>query len=272
MDNQPTDNQPTDNQPTDNQVVGTHQAPTLPELLEMWEHTLGWCPNPLQKRQFQRLYTLVLEGNRLLNLTRITEPEEFWEKHIWDSLRGIAPWLPSQEPACLGRPIEHVIDIGTGAGFPGVPVAIACPDWKVTLLDATRKKVTFLDTLALPLGLSHLHTWRDRVERIGHERRHRSAYDLALVRAVGPASVCVEYALPLLQVQGTVVLYRGQWTGEEAIALEGCLEQLGGKLLKVEAFTTPLSQSVRHCLYVQKVTPTPARFPRPVGVALQKPL
>jgi 16S rRNA (guanine527-N7)-methyltransferase len=220
----------------------------LPELFEIWQQTLGWQPTQTQQQQFQQLYEQILEGNRLLNLTRITEPLEFWEKHLWDSLWGIKPWLGSE----LSTDALKVIDIGTGGGFPGVPVAIARPDWSITLLDSTRKKLIFLDSLLPALGITNARTWVERAEQLSKSIEHRQQYDLALVRAVGHAVGCAEYCLPLLKLGGTAVLYRGQWTEEEAIALESVAKKLGGTVAAIEAVTTPLSGGVRHFVYLKK--------------------
>jgi 16S rRNA (guanine527-N7)-methyltransferase len=233
--------------------------PALPELLEVWQQTLGWQPNEDQRRQFQRLYEQTLEGNRLLNLTRITEPQEFWEKHLWDSLLGIKPWLVA-EPS--DNALYKVIDIGTGGGFPGVPVAIARPGWFVTLLDSTRKKLVFLDSLLASLGITNAQTWVERAEQLGKSAEHREQYDLVLIRAVASAVVCAQYCLPLLKVGGVAVLYRGQWTEEEAIALKSVVNKLGGEVEAVEAVTTPLSQGVRHCVYLKKVLTVQKKLPQ----------
>ncbi|MCM0590087.1 MAG: 16S rRNA (guanine(527)-N(7))-methyltransferase RsmG [Gloeotrichia echinulata IR180] len=241
----------------------------LPKMAEIWEQTLNWQPTHQQQLQFQQLYELILAGNSQLNLTRITEPQEFWEKHLWDSLRGIAPkmqFIPVLEAG------GSVIDIGTGAGFPGVPIAITLPNCTITLLDSTRKKVNFIDKILTTLALTNAKTLIGRSEEIGQERQHRQNYDMALIRAVGTASVCAEYALPLLKKGGLAVIYRGNWTDEETTALENAVPQLGGVIELIEQFTTPLSDSIRHCLYVRKIANTPANFPRAVGVPTQKPL
>ncbi len=227
----------------------------LPLMVDIWQQTLNWQPDEKQQRQFQQLYELIVAGNRQLNLTRITEPSDFWEKHLWDSLRGIAPFLLNPLPITnYPLPITNpqVIDIGTGAGFPGVPCAIALPHCQVTLLDSTRKKIAFLDTLLAQLGLSNATTLLGRSEQINQQSQYRKNYDLALIRAVGSASVCAEYALPFLKNGGLAILYRGHWTDEETADLQPVLERLGGKLESIEAFSTPLSQSVRHCLYLRK--------------------
>ncbi|MBG1259500.1 16S rRNA (guanine(527)-N(7))-methyltransferase RsmG [Nostoc commune] len=240
----------------------------LPEMAEIWQQTLNWQPTLQQQAQFQRLYELTLEGNRQLNLTRITDPQEFWEKHLWDSLRGIAPLLSAD----FSPSSTALIDIGTGAGFPGIPVTITVPNCTITLLDSTRKKITFLDNILTELALTNAKTLVGRAEEIGHHPQHRLAYDIALIRAVGAASVCAEYTLPLLKQGGLAIIYRGNWTEDETTALQNAVKQLGGAIESIEQFTTPLSHSIRHCVYLRKVATTPVQFPRAIGVPTQKPL
>jgi 16S rRNA (guanine527-N7)-methyltransferase len=240
-------------------------TPLLPEMVELWQQTLSWQPTTEQQDQFQRLYELIVEGNRHLNLTRITEPMEFWEKHLWDSLRGIAPLLGARGEK--QEAVFKVIDIGTGAGFPGIPVAITLPSATVTLLDSTRKKITFLNTLLTELGIQNANTVIGRAETLGKQLQYRQSYDIALIRAVGSATVCAEYALPFLKLGGLAVLYRGNWTTAETEALQSTVERLGSVIEATEAFTTPLSQGIRHCLYLRKVAVTASEFPRPVRMA-----
>ncbi|CAA9345901.1 16S rRNA (guanine(527)-N(7))-methyltransferase, partial [uncultured Microcoleus sp.] len=159
--------------------------PVLPQMNELWQETLNWQPDESQQQQFQRLYELIVEGNRSLNLTRITEPIEFWEKHLWDSLRGIARLLPANNSAGENRKlpaesVQKVIDIGTGGGFPGLPIAIALPQLSVTLLDSTRKKITFLETVLPSLGIENAATLLGRADEIARGPQHKQAYDLAL--------------------------------------------------------------------------------------------
>lgn len=242
----------------------SQSVPQLPEMMELWQETLSWQPNPRQHRAFQAFYEAVWLGNRQQNLTRITAPQEFWEKHLWDSLRGVFPKTEWK--------VERAIDIGTGAGFPGVPVAIANPTWTVTLLDSTQKKVNFLTQALSTIGIFNARPIVDRVEQIGQNPVHRNSYDLAMIRAVASASVCAEYALPLLKVGGTAILYRGQWTPEEDKALKFALKKLGGWIDRTDKFETPLTHSLRHCLYIRKTEPTPEDFPRAIGIPTQKPL
>lgn len=235
----------------------------LPKMTDIWQQTLSWQPDTVGQLQFQCLYDLILAGNQRLNLTRITTPEEFWEKHLWDSLRGVASLLQS-----VTSP-QRAIDIGTGAGFPGLPIAIARPDWHMTLLDSTRKKIAFIEALLPQLKLENAVTLVGRAEEIKRISQHRHSYDLALLRAVAPASVCAEYALPLLKKEGLAILYRGQWTDEETEALQPVVKKLGGVIESIEEFTTPISNSQRTCLYLRKVVTTPAGFPRAAGIPTQ---
>ena len=233
--------------------------------------TLQWQPSEEQLALFERLYQGNVEGTRQVNLTRITAPVEFWEKHLWDSLSGLAPWYEPEKPEWLPT-VKRVIDIGTGGGFPGLPVAIARPRWQVTLLDSTRKKITFLETLCEQLGLANTDCVADRAEAAGRKPNHRAQYDLAMVRAVGPASTCAEYALPLLKKSGFAILFRGQWTDQEEELFIGALETLGGELVAICPWETPLTQGIRHCLYVKKVEKTDQAFPRQTGIPAKHPL
>ncbi len=239
-------------------------TPLLPQMADLWS-SLNWQPNATQQLLFQRLYELIIEANQTLNLTRITQPLEFWEKHLWDSLRGIALLLEERgrkgergregEGENYQLPITNsslkIIDIGTGAGFPGIPVAIVLPQSQVTLLDSVRKKVTFLNTLIAELNIQNASTVIGRAETINKESQYKQAYDVALIRAVGSASVCAEYALPLLKSGGLAVLYRGNWTTEETETLQNTVKKLGGLIEAVEGFTTPITNSIRHCVYLR---------------------
>ncbi len=217
------------------------------EMTNLWQSTMNWQPNALQQSLFEQLYELVIKGNSQFNLTRITEPVEFWEKHLWDSLRGIAPIL-------IGESEFKIIDIGTGAGFPGLPIAIAMPKTTVTLVDSTRKKITFLDTVLAQLSIPNAETVTSRAESLAKLTQYSNAYDLVTVRAVGSAAICAEYALPLIKAGGMAVLYRGHWTQLEQEALLKAIAPINGVIASVDSFTTPISQSIRHCIYLKKLT------------------
>ena len=245
----------------------------LPAMLDLWQTTLQWQPSDRQQAQFQKLYEAIIFGNRQQNLTRITNPEDFWEKHLWDSLSGVA--LLQTEAKLLLKDSEaalQVIDIGTGAGFPGLPVAIANPGWEITLVDSTHKKIAFIDDVIPQLNLKNVHTLVERAETIGRDSSYRELYDLALIRAVGEPSVCAEYILPLVKVGGLAILYRGQWEEKDSVSLESAVSQLGSKIELIHSQKTPITNSIRHCIYLRKHSPLANKYPRAVGVPKQKPL
>jgi len=219
----------------------------LPQWERLWQTTLGWSPSSDQHQQLETLYQDILRANQKFNLTRITEPEAFWEKHIWDSLRGIMPVLfPSHQKVSL-------IDIGTGAGFPGLPCAIALPGAHLTLLDATAKKIAYLNTLIPKLGLTQqVIAFTGRAETMGQFPQHYQSYDYALLRAVAPAERCATYAFPFLKVGGIAVLYRGHWCSQQETTLQQTLAELGGCIWHIDGFLTPLTSSERHCVYLKK--------------------
>jgi len=225
----------------------------LPEMNQVWQQTLNWQPTIEQQAQFQQLYQAIVTGNQKLNLTRITAPEEFWEKHLWDSLRGIVSLLPTNSVGMHSyAPLQKIIDIGTGAGFPGIPVAIALPHTEVTLLDSTQKKIAFLNSLITAMSLQNTRTLVGRAENVNQQTQQHKNYDIALVRAVAAADVCANYALPFLKSEGVAILYRGNWTKAEETNLDNTAKKLGGKVENIEKFTTPLSHSLRHCIYLRK--------------------
>jgi 16S rRNA (guanine527-N7)-methyltransferase len=237
----------------------------LPLMLEEWQQTTGWQPGATQLLQFQNFFDLVCLANKSLNLTRILEPVDFWEKHLWDSLQPVLT-----RPELQGA--AKVIDLGTGGGFPGLPIAIAYPDWAVTVMDSTAKKISFIESGLATLELTNVKTVVDRTESLARNPLHRDTYQLATIRAVAEAAVCAEYAVPFLAIGGTAILYRGRWSAEETVDLTSAVEQLGAKITEISAYTTPLSQGERHCIYIQKERPTSTKFPRAVGTPSQKPL
>lgn len=240
---------------------------TLPHYPDHWQASLNWQPNDLLLQRFQTLYDALQQANQQLNLTRITAPEDFWEKHLWDSLQGVGAWLTEPSPSP-----QRVIDIGTGGGFPGLPVALVFPQWSITLLDATQKKIAALSDLYQAMGLSNVVAQAQRVEALAHQPDQRETYDLALLRAIAGANTSAEYALPLLKLGGQAVLYRGHWSRAEEASLAAILPGLGGEISAVQASTTPLTGALRHNILLTKISPTPGRYPRAVGIPARSPL
>jgi len=243
---------------------------SLPTHQEIWQNTLSWQPTSEQQAKFQRIYQLLKIANQKVNLTRIVSPDDFWEKHLWDSLAGIC-FLGQNFPDFLLA--GKVIDIGTGAGFPGLPVAIYLgANCQTVLLDSTQKKLNFINTVLEDLQINYVTTLAGRVEAIARTLQQRESYQLCLIRAVANVAVCAEYVLPLLKINGMAILYRGNWTAEEADDLDKVSKILGGKIVHVHSFHTPLSESQRHCIYLQKVAPTASKYPRSVGIPSHQPL
>ncbi|BBC23996.1 16S rRNA (guanine(527)-N(7))-methyltransferase RsmG [Pseudanabaena sp. ABRG5-3] len=216
--------------------------PHFSHLFEQWQSTLNWLPNPEQISQFEKLYELVLEGNSKQNLTRITATDDFWEKHLWDSLRGVL--------AYWDRENIKLIDIGTGAGFPGLPIAIAKPSWQITLVDSKQKKVAFVQQTIQDLQLSNAIALAGRVEELNQTSGYRKKYDLAVVRAVGKPDICASYCLPFLKRSGTAILYRGQWLPEESEQIDLFCQEQELQVVKQDRFQTPLTAGIRHSVYL----------------------
>jgi 16S rRNA (guanine527-N7)-methyltransferase len=210
-------------------------------LWTQWGHSLAWELTPQQQDQLAHLYHLVMEGNRQQNLTRITKIADFWEKHLWDSLFPLTAYFTQ---AGL-----RLIDIGTGAGFPGLPLAVVCPSWQVVLLDSRRKKTAFIDRAIHTLGLTNAQTVTDRAENY---QINGTGYDLAVIRAVGTLELCAQYSLPLLKPTGTAVLYRGHWTPEDELAVHQICGSGQWHLSSLTAYVTPITHSQRHSLSLQK--------------------
>ncbi len=223
----------------------------LPHFLDRWQETTNWQPTSDQLQRFQQFYDLINVANHSLNLTRILEPEAFWEKHLWDSLQ---PIITSDLVSDL---TGAVIDLGTGGGFPGIPIAIYRPDQLVTVVDSTAKKINFIQSSLVPLQLPNVTAVSSRAETLHQDRHHRQQYQLATLRAVANAAVCASYALPFLAIEGVAILYRGQWTAAEQTELEQASQRWGGEVAQVSAFQTPLTQSIRHCIYLRKISNTP---------------
>lgn len=220
----------------------------------LWEKTLNWIPSEEQQLAFYKFYQWIITVNRSINLTRLTDPQDFWEKHLWDSLAGVL--LPMGEGKqfdfrkCAYK--DRILDIGTGGGFPGIPLAILSPQSFVTLIDSTQKKIKALQEIVTDMELSYVTPLWSRAEELALEKDHRQQYDLVVLRAVTRVDRCALYALPFLKKGGVAILYRGQWTPEEEQELKTVLKANKGELLDIIAFTTPLTNSIRHSVMITR--------------------
>lgn len=237
------------------------------QLASSWPEVITPPPTEAQVAQFARYAELLAEWNERVNLTAIADPEGIVVKHFLDSLSVLAALDP------ISRDELRLIDVGTGAGFPGMALAIMRPRWQVTLLEATRKKVDFLALVAQELGLTNVATLWGRAEEMGQAREQREKYDAAVARAVAELPVLAEYCLPFVQVGGRWVAQKGARVEEEVQGARNALGQLGGRLLGVEEVTVPgLEEEARALVIVEKVRPTPATFPRRPGTPSKRPL
>lgn len=205
---------------------------------------------------------LLLDWNGRMNLTAITEPREMAVKHFLDSLLLLKWWDIGKGAA--------VIDVGTGAGFPGIPLKIARPDLRLTLLDSLQKRVRFLEELSSQLGQSNL-CLHGRAEETAHRPDFREQYDLACARAVARLSLLCEYCLPFVKTGGVFLAMKGAGWKEEAQSAGRAIALLGGHLAKTEEYTLPDGSS-RAMLVIEKISQTPTKYPRTQAKMTKAPL
>ncbi len=215
-----------------------------------------------KQEQFYHYMELLQKWNENINLTAITEPEEVLQKHFIDSLT-IMPYIKKD---------EKVIDVGTGAGFPGIPLKIAKEDVEVTLLDALNKRLNFLNEIIQVLELSTIETIHLRAEEAGRNKDLREKFDVSVSRAVAPLSVLVEYLLPLVKVNGKCICMKGSNVEEEIRNSKKAIEILGGNIEKIEEFTLPNSDIKRNLIIIKKVSKTPSKYPRKPGTPSKEPI
>jgi 16S rRNA (guanine527-N7)-methyltransferase len=216
---------------------------------------------------FQTYFRELVAWNEKFNLTAITDYEGVQVRHFVDSLSCLLA-----VPAADLRAGARVIDVGTGAGFPGVPLKILCPGMQLTLLEATRKKVLFLDHLTQRLGLRHVHVVWARAEELGRQSDHREVYDWALARAVAEMPTLAEYLLPLARVGGAVLAQKGEAGPAEVQAAQGAIRMLGGRVRRLVPVDLHGLAETRFLVVVDKVAATPGDFPRRSGMPAKRPL
>ena len=216
-----------------------------------------------QLEQFSLYFDLLIETNKVMNLTAITEPEEVAVKHIIDSL------LAYDEKIFPGKLLA---DVGTGAGFPGIPLKIYCPELKVVLLDSLAKRLKFLEAVIEKLGLKDISCVHLRAEDAGQNKNHREKYDLVTARAVARLSVLSEYCLPLVKVGGYFIAMKGSKFKEEIFEGNTAVGILGGEIISAEEVKLPGLDDGRAIIRIRKIKKTPVKYPRKAGLPEKQPL
>lgn len=225
---------------------------------------IGIVLNETQKQQFDVFYEMLVEWNKVMNLTGITKRDEVDEKHFVDSLSVVQVFDVDK--------CKKVIDVGTGAGFPGIPLKILFPDMEITLLDSLNKRIQFLNAVIEELGLKKINTIHGRAEDFAKKEEYREQYDLCVSRAVANLSTLSEYYLPYVKVGGAFVPYKSGEIDEEVNAAKNAIKILGGKIVQVKKFTLPGSDIGRSFVKISKVSKTAKRYPRKAGLPSKEPL
>jgi 16S rRNA (guanine527-N7)-methyltransferase len=240
------------------------------DRLKSGSQSLGLALTDRQLASFQVYYQELVGWNKKFNLTAITEYDQVQVRHFVDSLSCL---LALPRPLCgADRKPLRCIDVGSGAGFPGLPLKIYCAHLRLVLLEATAKKVGFLEHVVAQLGLEDVLPLWGRAEEVGHDPAHREAYDLVLARAVADLSVLAEYTLPLCRPGGSVVAQKGSSALEEVQSAAYALSLLGGRLRKVIPVELNGLAELRHLVVIDKVARTPERYPRRPGIPSKRPL
>ncbi|AEG62096.1 16S rRNA (guanine(527)-N(7))-methyltransferase RsmG [Desulforamulus ruminis] len=224
----------------------------------------GFHLEETQIELFQKYYQMLLAGNEKCNLTAITQPREVAVKHFLDSLTCL---LALDFP-----PGAKVLDVGTGAGFPGLPLKIFRPDLDVLLMDSLHKRVVFLQETITHLGLISISAIQDRAEDFGRRENSRENYDIVVSRAVAKLSVLAEYCLPCVKIGGYFISQKGPDMDDELAESAKALAILGGRLLEVKRLQLPVIGDARSMVVIEKVKSTPGVYPRKAGTPAKKPI
>jgi len=249
-------------------------------LLLQGAQALGLSLSPRQLEQFETYYSELTVWNQRINLTAISGHQEVQRRHFVDSLSCLLAFFHDGESGAIpdrlplqrdDRPLR-LLDVGSGAGFPGVPLKIMRPDLRVTLLEATGKKVSFLKQLVDMLELEGIDVLKGRAEELGHDPVHREAYDLVVARAVAHMRVLCEYGLPFLRLGGRMVAQKGEGAPAEAAEAAQALAVLGGRLVSCKALHLPGIAGERYLVAIEKVAHVPDGYPRRPGIPSKRPL
>ena len=236
----------------------------MSEVFKTKLNELGITLNDIQKQQFASFYELLVEWNKFMNLTGITEYEEVNEKHFVDSLSIVK--------AIDINKVETVIDVGTGAGFPGIPLKIAFPHLKVVLLDSLNKRIKFLDTVIDELGLKNIKTIHGRAEDFAKQVDYRENFDLCVSRAVANLATLSEYCIPYVKKEGLFAPYKSGEIEKELEQSKKAIHVLGGKVHNVVKFQLPGTEIGRSFIVIKKTQNTSKKYPRKAGLPSKEPI
>jgi len=217
-----------------------------------------------QIQQFDQLTSELIEWSQRMNLTAITDPDDILIKHHLDSLT-------------LVKVIHQfdglrLIDVGTGAGYPGLALAIAFPKLHVTFMDSTGKKLKYIDHVGEALKLDNISTLHSRAEDAGRNPEYRESYDIVTARAVARMPALMEYTLPLAKLEGQVIAMKGGTAYDETNSAANAISKLGGELFSIEEITLPTINDPRYLVVVDKIEPTPKYYPRNAGIPTREPI
>lgn len=215
--------------------------------------------------QFHKYLLLLQEWNEKVNLTAIIEDDEVYLKHFYDSLT-LTRFIQFEDRSLT------LCDVGSGAGFPSIPLKILFPEIEITIVDSLKKRINFLEKLVEELGLENVHLHHDRAEDFGQQKEFRSSFDVVTARAVARLSVLSEFCLPITKEQGVFVAMKGSQGEEELDDAKKSIQTLGGKIDKIENFELPEDAGERSIILINKVKKTPKKYPRQAGTPNKKPL
>lgn len=221
-----------------------------------------------QKQQFLTYYEYLVEKNKVMNLTAITEYEEVITKHFLDSLAVVKTSCFKPEKLAGKR----LIDIGTGAGFPGIPLKIAFPELEILLLDSLNKRINFLNEVTEMLGLTKINTVHGRAEDYAKQKGYRESFDFCVSRAVANLSTLSEYCIPFVKQGGCFISYKSGSVDQELIQAEKAVKILGGQREEVVRFSLADTDMDRSFVVIRKAKPTPKKYPRKAGLPSKEPL